>query len=153
MRFLPVFALVLLFALPAAAQKVVVLEIDGDAQGKLRAQIESALKAAGTVELVSLKSFKDAAAKKKLKGAAAMTPVGVARASKIIRLDAAVGGEVTASTYKVLIYDRAGEQLWSALVPPGVLQHVQMLHPSALCCNKHCCNMCTVLQRVAVTRR
>lgn len=117
MRLLPVSALVFLFALPAAAQKVVVLEIDGDAQGKLRAQIESAVKTAGTVELISLKSFKDAAAKKKLKGAAAMTPVGVARASKIIRLDAAVGGEVTASTYKVLIYDRAGEQLWTKDLP------------------------------------
>ncbi|MFT3709273.1 MAG: hypothetical protein QM817_16660 [Archangium sp.] len=109
-----VFALsLLLLSLPAAAQKVVVLEIDGDPQGKLRTQIEAALKDAAVVELVSLKSFKDAAAKKKLKGAAAMTPVGVARAAKLIKLDAAVGGEVSGNTYKVLIYDRFGEQLWT----------------------------------------
>lgn len=117
-RLLPVLsALVLLFALPAAAQKVVVLEIDGDPQGRLRGQIEGAVKAAGTVELLSLKAFKDAAAKKKLKGAAAMTPVGVARAARIIKLDAAVGGEVIAGTYKVIIYDRAGEQLWTKDLP------------------------------------
>ena len=117
MRLLSVTALVVLFALPAAAQKVVVLEIDGDPQGKLRTQIESAVKTAGTVELISLKTFKDAAAKKKLKGAAAMTPVGVARAARVMRLDAAVGGEVSATTYKVLIYDRAGEQLWTKELP------------------------------------
>jgi hypothetical protein len=107
----------LLASLPAAAQKVVVLELDGDPQGRLRAQIEGALKDAAVVELVPLKAFKDAAAKKKLRGAAAMTPVGVARASKVIRLDAAVGGEVSGSTYKVLIYDRVGEQLWTKDLP------------------------------------
>ncbi|MFO0597409.1 MAG: hypothetical protein U0228_19020 [Myxococcaceae bacterium] len=103
----------LLFSVPAFAQKVVVLELDGDPQGKLRAQIEQALKDAAVVELIPLKAYKDAAAKKKMKGAAAMTPVGVKRASRVIRLDAAVGGEVSGSSYKVLIYDRAGEQLWT----------------------------------------
>jgi hypothetical protein len=111
MRLLPLLLVVL--AVPAFAQRVVILELDGDTQGKLRAQIEAAVKSAGVVEVVPLKAFKDAAAKKKLKGAAAMTPVGVARASRLVKLDAAVGGEVSGSSYKVLIYDRAGEQLWS----------------------------------------
>ena len=81
MRLPSVLALVVLLATPGFAQKVVILELDGDPQGKLRAQIEAAVKAAAVVDLIPLKNFKDAAAKKKLKGAAAMTPVGVARAS------------------------------------------------------------------------
>ncbi|MBL8916711.1 MAG: hypothetical protein JNM17_38775 [Archangium sp.] len=109
--------LLILASTTAAAQKVVVLELDGDPQGKLRAQIEQALKEAAVVEIVPLKAFKEAAAKKKLKGAGAMTAVGVKRASKLIRLDAAVGGEVADGTYKVLIYDRAGEQLWTKDLP------------------------------------
>ena len=117
MRLPSVLALVVLLATPGFAQKVVILELDGDPQGKLRAQIEAAVKAAAVVDLIPLKNFKDAAAKKKLKGAAAMTPVGVARASKVIKLDAAVGGEVGEGTYKVLIYDRAGEQLWTKELP------------------------------------
>src|SRR3990167_6410325 len=100
MRPSSVLALVVLLAAPAFAQKVVILEIDGDPQGKLRSQIEGAVRSAAVVELVPLKTFKDAAARKKLRGAAAMTPVGVARASKLIQLDAAVGGEVTEGTYK-----------------------------------------------------
>lgn len=121
MRLLALF--VVLTSLSAFAQKVVVLEIDGDAQGKLRTQIEAALKDAAVVEVVPLKAFRDAAAKKKLKGAAAMTPVGVARASRVIKLDAAVGGEVANGTYKVLIYDRYGGQLWTKelAVKKGVL--------------------------------
>lgn len=125
MRSSRVFALVsLLLAAPVLAQqKVVVLEIDGDPQGKLRNQIENAVKLAGTVELVPLKAYKDAAAKKKMKGAAAMTPVGVARAARLVKLDAAVGGEVNDGTFKVLISDRAGEQLWTKELPvkKGVL--------------------------------
>ncbi len=117
MRLSSVLALVVLLATPVFAQKVVILELDGDPQGKLRAQIEAALKTAAVVELVPLKTFKDAAARKKLKGPAAMTPVGVARAAKLMKLDAAVGGEVTEGTFKVLIYDRAGEQLWTKDLP------------------------------------
>jgi hypothetical protein len=124
MRSSSVFALaVLLFAAPAMAQKVVVLEIDGDPQGKLRNQIENALKLAAVVELVPLKTYRDAAAKKKVRLSLAMSPAGVARVSRVVKLDAAVGGEVTDSTYKVLISDRAGEQLWTKELPvkKGVL--------------------------------
>jgi hypothetical protein len=117
MRLSSVLALVAVLATPAFAQKVVILELDGDPQGKLRGQIEAAVRSAAVVELVSLKSYKDAAAKKKMKGAAAMTPAAVARTSKLIGLDAAVGGEVSDGLYKVLIYDRAGEQLWSKDLP------------------------------------
>ncbi len=117
MRHLSVFALVALVSVPALAQRVVILEIDGDPKDKLRAQIEAAVRDAGTVTLVGLREYKDAAAKKKMKGAAAMTPVGVSRAAKALKLDAAVGGEISGGKYKVQIYDRGGEQLWTKDLP------------------------------------
>lgn len=123
MRHLSVVALVALVSFPALAQKVVVLEIDGDDKGRLRTQIEKAIKEAGTVSLVPLSEYKAAASKRKMKGAAAMTPVGVARASRGVKFDAAVGGDISGGKYNVLIYDRAGEQLWakSLAVKKGVL--------------------------------
>lgn len=123
MRHLSVVALIALVSFPALAQKVVVLEIDGDDKGRLRTQIEKAVKEAGTVTLVPLAEYKAAASKRKMKGAAAMTPVGVARASRGVKFDAAVGGDVSGGKYNVLIYDRAGEQLWarSLAVKKGVL--------------------------------
>ncbi len=118
MRFSLLFSILVVLVAPSAlAQRVVILELDGDPQGKLRAQIEGAVKAAGEVELVSLKTFKETAAKRRLKGGAAMTPVGVSRSSKLLKLDAAVGGAVSGGAYQVLIYDRAGEQLWAKSLP------------------------------------
>ncbi len=97
----------------AHAQKIVILEIDGDATGKLRTQVENAVKKGQALELVPISAYKDSAARKKLKGGAAMTPVGVARVSKSMNLDAAVGGEVTATSFHVVIYDFQGGELWT----------------------------------------
>jgi hypothetical protein len=105
--------LTMALAAPALAQKVVVLEIDGDSSGKLRSQVEAALERAGVVQLMSLSAYKEVAAKKKMKGAAAMTPAGVMRVGKSTGLHAAVGGEVSDGKYKVLIYDRFGGELWA----------------------------------------
>jgi hypothetical protein len=102
---------------PALAQRVVVLEVDGDTSHKLRAQIEAAVKRAGVVEVLSLQAYKEAAARKKLRGAAAFTPAGVARTSRVLRLDAAVSGEISGSTYRVMIWDRGGQQLWTKDLP------------------------------------
>jgi hypothetical protein len=112
-----------LFSLTAAAQRVVLLDIDGDTQGKLRSQVESALETAGVVQIVTQTAYKEAAAKQKLRGPAAMTAEGVAKTARGIRFDAAVGGEVSGGMYKVLILDRLGEQLWSKDLPvkKGVL--------------------------------
>lgn len=101
----------------AFAQRVVVLEIDGDTSHKLRAQIEAAVKRAGVVEVLSLQSYKDAAARKKLRGAAAFTSAGVARTARALRFDAAVSGEVAGATYHVMIWDRTGQQLWTKDLP------------------------------------
>lgn len=110
-------AAVLLSASPALAQKVIVLELDGDAGNRLRAQIESALRRGAAVEVLSLEKYKENAAKKKLNGGAAMTPVGVSRTAKLMKIDAAVAGEVTATTYKVVIYDALGAELWTKSLP------------------------------------
>lgn len=114
MRALPLALSLVLTASPALAQKfrVVVLEIDGDQNNKLRNQIEATLVKADTVEVVSLDEFRAAAAKKKLNGAAAMTVIGIKRVGKQLKLDAAVSGEV-GEKYKVLIYDRVGADLWT----------------------------------------
>jgi hypothetical protein len=106
-----------LVASSAWAQKVVVLELDGDMNNRLHAQIEGAIRKAGAVELVSLEKYKENAAKKRLNGGAAMTPVGVTRTAKLMKLDAAVAGEVSGNTYKVVIYDALGQELWTKSLP------------------------------------
>lgn len=106
-----------LCASSALAQKVVVLELDGDTSNRLRSQIEASLRSAAVVEVVSLEKYQENAAKKKLKGGAAMTSVGVARTAKLMRLDAAVSGEVSGSTYNVVIYDALGQSLWTKSLP------------------------------------
>ncbi|MBI3183916.1 MAG: hypothetical protein HYZ28_17400 [Myxococcales bacterium] len=109
-------AAALLWAQSAPAQRVVVLEFAGDPKGKLRAQVEAALGRAREVELVPLKQYKSAAAKKKIRGAAAMTPPAVAKLGRILKLDAAVEGAV-GDTFLVRILDGAGELLWSKDLP------------------------------------
>ncbi len=118
MRFSRVALFGLLFVASSAwAQKVVVLELDGDPNNKLHNQIENALRKAGVVELISLEKYKENAAKKKLKGGAAMTAVGVTRTAKLMRIDAAVAGDVTPTSYKVVIYDSLGQELWTKSLP------------------------------------
>ena len=115
MRALPLaLSLAVVLSSPALAQKyrVVVLEIDGDQNNKLRNQIEATLLKADSVEVVALDEFRAAAAKKKLNGAAAMTIIGIKRVGKQLKIDAAVTGEV-GDKYKVLIYDRVGNDLWT----------------------------------------
>lgn len=107
-----IFAFALLAAPAALAQRVVILEIEGDKANKLRNQVESALKKADTVEVVSLDKYKAAAAKRKLKGAAAMTPAGLSRVAKDLKIDAGVGGEVS-KKFEVQIWDSSGQQLWT----------------------------------------
>ncbi len=106
------FALALLLASPALAQRVVILEIEGDKGGKLRNQVESALKKADSVEVVSLDKYKAAASKKKLKGPSAMTPAALSRVAKGLKIDAGVGGEV-GGKFEVQIWDSGGQQLWT----------------------------------------
>src|SRR5688572_8803047 len=105
-------ALALLVASPVLAQRVVILEIEGDKGGKLRNQVENALKKDDSVEIVSIDKYKAAAAKKKLKGPAAMTPAGLSRVAKGLKLNAGVGGEL-GKKFEVQIWDSGGQQLWT----------------------------------------
>jgi hypothetical protein len=111
-------ALVLLCLLsaPAFAQRVVILEFEGDRGNKLRSQVEIALKRANTVDLVPIAKWKDLASKKKLKGPHAMTPAAVAKVSRAAGVDAAVEGAIGDKLF-VRILDSAGNELWSKQLP------------------------------------
>jgi hypothetical protein len=108
--------LVLLGPQVARAQNVVVLEFSGDKRGRLRVQVERALKRAKKVDVVSLSRYKAQAARKRLRGARAMTPQAVSRLSTVMKLDAAVEGAV-GGTFFVRILDPQGNELWSKDLP------------------------------------
>ncbi|MBK7860175.1 MAG: hypothetical protein IPJ65_16480 [Archangiaceae bacterium] len=107
-----VVALALSFGSVAYAQRVVILDIEGDKGGKLRTQVESALKKADTVEVVPLEKYKAAAGKKKLKGSSAMTPAALSKVARGLKIDAGVGGEL-GKKFDVQIWDSGGQQLWT----------------------------------------
>jgi hypothetical protein len=100
----------------ALAQRVVVLEVEGDRGHRLREQIEASLKKAGVIEVVSIRRYRDAAKKKGLHGSKAMTPSAVASISKSLPFEAAVGGTL-ADTFFVRILDPSGQELWSRDLP------------------------------------
>lgn len=100
----------------ASAQRVVVLELEGDEGFALRRQIETALKKAKVVEVVPFVSYKALANRKKLKGAKAMGPAGVRRLGRLLKIDAAVTGSV-ADQFDVRILDGRGEELWQKDLP------------------------------------
>ncbi len=108
--------LLLLFAGPALAQRVVILEFEADKANKLRIQVEKALKKADTVDLVSIARWKDLAGKKKLKGTLAMTPAAVRKVARAVGVDAAVEGSIGRKFF-VRILDSTGQELWSKELP------------------------------------
>lgn len=105
----------------ALAQRVVVLEFTGDRQGRLRAQVEQELAKLlraekVKVKVISLREYKSAAAKKRLKGPRAMTSAAVAKVGKLLKLDAAVGGAV-GGTFHVRIVDGKGARVSAKDIP------------------------------------
>jgi len=114
--------MLVLAAETARAENVVVLEFSGDTRGRLRGQVERALKRLDQVEVVPLARYKAETARLKLRGAKAMTPEAVARVSSRLKLAAAVDGAVGA-TFFVRIVDPQGEELWTKDLPlkKGVL--------------------------------
>jgi hypothetical protein len=101
---------VLLVCNAAHAQRVVVLEFHNDKSGKLRTQVERALRQSGSVEVESLRQYKAAAAKRKFKGARAMTPEAVAHTAKVLGLNGAVRG-VGGKSLRIHIWDSSGAEL------------------------------------------
>ncbi len=99
-----------------AAPRVAVLELEGDRGGRLRGQLEDALAAAGKVELVSQKRYRDAAARKGLRGKAGLDPASIPTVAPALSLSAVVTGEVGAK-FAIRILDAAGAQLWTKELP------------------------------------
>lgn len=99
------------------APRVVVLSLDGDASGRLRDQVEEALRSDARCEVVELGEYRALAAKRRLRRGAAMTRVGVARVGSQLKLSAAVAGELTAKSFSVVIYDGRGKELWTKRLP------------------------------------
>ena len=108
--------LLCLISAPAFAQRVVILEFEGDKNNHLRSQVEGALKRANTVDLVPVAKWKDLAGKNKLRGPQAMTPAAVAKLSRPAGVDAAVEG-VLGDKFFVRILDSTGQELWSKELP------------------------------------
>lgn len=101
-----------LAATSAFAGRVVVLELPGDRHGRLRAQIEAAVRHTRVDPVVSLTTFRHAAAKEGLRGSRAMTPAAVKRVAGRLDLSIAVSGAM-ASAFYVRFLDRKGQELWS----------------------------------------
>ena len=112
-----VLSLVLLLGAEAAhARRVVVLEFRHDKGNKLRAQVERALKRSGSVQVLDVRKYKIAAAKKKLKGVRAMSPAAVAAVSRSLGLNAAVAGS-GGKALRIQILDQSGTEIWSKEIP------------------------------------
>lgn len=111
------FALVLALApISAQAQKVLVLELDGDSEGKLRSQLTEALKAAKSVQLASLGEYMALAREKGLSAREAMGTSGVAKLGPSLGLAAVLDGKIEQG-FAVRILDGVGSELWAKKLP------------------------------------
>lgn len=95
----------------ASAQRVVILEFEGDRRDRVRTQIVRELIAANEVELVPIKEFKQIAAEKGFRGSRAMTSDAVAEVSRELPFSVAIEGSV-GRQFRVRILDAAGAELW-----------------------------------------
>jgi hypothetical protein len=105
-----------LVASSARADRVMVLELRGDAHGRLRAQIEQAVKRSKELELVPLSRVREVARGHGLSEAQLTTPSGVAVLAPALKVSIAVGGSV-GSKFLVRLFDPAGQELWSRELP------------------------------------
>ena len=110
-------AAALLLSSSAHAQRVAVLDLDGDKKDQLRQQVEKAVEAGGELKRVSLKEYQSAAAGKGLKGAKAASPAGVAQVARGLKLSAVLTGTVGGSGFAATILDPAGEPRWTRELP------------------------------------
>lgn len=99
------------------ARKVVVLDFEGDRKGRVRTQVESALRKVRAVQVVPLKQFTAAAAKERLRGAAAREPGALPVVAPRLALNAGVTGTVGASSVQVRVLDERGREVFSRELP------------------------------------
>ncbi|WP_305070924.1 hypothetical protein [Myxococcus sp. AS-1-15] len=94
-----------------APKQLVVLTVEGDRGGKVRAQLESALRRAKPVKVASLKQYATLGKKEGLKGNTLFTDAPLARVAPRMKLDAAVTGTVSGSSLTVRVLDASGTVL------------------------------------------
>ncbi|MFY2559694.1 hypothetical protein ACN469_18810 [Corallococcus terminator] len=92
-------------------KRVVVLTVEGDRGGKVRGQLESALRRSKQVKVQSLKQYATLAKKDGLKGAALFTDQGLVAVAPRMKLDAAVTGTMGPSGLAVRVLDASGAVL------------------------------------------
>jgi len=102
---------------PVARDKVVVLDFEGDRKGRVRTQVESALRKSRAVQVVPLKQFTAAASKERLRGAAARMPGALPVVAPRLGLSAAVTGAVGPSSVRVRVLDEGGREVFSRELP------------------------------------
>ncbi|WP_240360188.1 hypothetical protein [Pyxidicoccus caerfyrddinensis] len=91
-------------------QRVVVLDLEGDSRGRVRAQLDAALRRTRQVSVVSLKQYAATAKKSGLRGAEASSEAALVKVAPRLKLDSAVGGAVGSSLH-VRVLDADGQVL------------------------------------------
>ncbi|MCE9670329.1 hypothetical protein LY474_21245 [Myxococcus stipitatus] len=94
-----------------APPRVVVLSVDGDKGGKLRAQLESSLRRSRKVKVSSLKQYGAIGKQGGLKGPVVFTEAALARAAPKLKLDGAVTGRVDGQALTLRVLDASGAVL------------------------------------------
>jgi hypothetical protein len=101
---------VALVAATTYAEGVVVLDFAGDARGKVRAQMEKAIRAEG-VSLVQLPKYKREANRRRVKGANTGRPAAVAAMSSAMGLSGVVKGKVKKKMLVATLLDAQGREV------------------------------------------
>ncbi len=114
----PVLCLALMaVASVAEAQRVVVLDLQGDRGGRVRQAVVKPLLDGGELEVVPLRQYTQAAQRRGFRGPKANTPAAVAAVSGPLKFQAAITGRVTAKSFTVRILDPEGKEVWTRAIP------------------------------------
>jgi hypothetical protein len=106
----PLSLAVALVAATTYAEGVVVLDFAGDARGKVRAQMEKAIRAEG-VSLVQLRRYKREANRRRVRGASTGRPTAVAAMSSAMGLSGVVKGKVKKKMLVATVLDAQGREV------------------------------------------
>ncbi|MCP3100347.1 hypothetical protein LZ198_15875 [Myxococcus sp. K15C18031901] len=91
-----------------APPSVVVLTVEGDKGGKLRAQLESSLRRSRQAKVASLKQYGAIGKQGGLKGPVVFTEAPLAKAAPKMKLDGAVTGRVEGASLSLRVLDASG---------------------------------------------
>jgi len=111
----PLFMALALFATPSHAERVVVLDLQGDARAKVRGQLERAIRSEGLL-LVQLRKYKQEADRRRIRGARAGHPQAVASMSRALDLSGVVRGRVKKQSLVATLIDSSGREAFTRTV-------------------------------------